>query len=157
MCGNMGGGASSTSTQSSTKPITYASPSEKDQMKRDITNQFFDNYRKYGADGEKANKMIIDGFLKEGLINNEMAESLRRTDSKVKRLEVDVPKSNELQKRAEQAEKRLIEKQSARSKAKKDNEGGLGLNSGYTAVTSTYKRFKARQKRKFDEWWKGNH
>jgi hypothetical protein len=49
--------------------------------------------------------MIIDGLLKEGLIDSEMAESLRKTDSKVKKLEVDVPKSNELQKRAEQAEK----------------------------------------------------
>lgn len=39
----------------------------------------------------------------------------------------------------------------------RNNQGGLGLNAGYTVVTSTYKRYKAGRKRKFDEWWNGNH
>ena len=50
-----------------------------------------------------------------------------------------------------------VENAEQRSATDRNNQGGLGLNAGYTAVTSTYKRYKAARKRKFDEWWNGNH
>lgn len=37
------------------------------------------------------------------------------------------------------------------------NTGGLGMNPGYSAVTSTYKRAEKRRRKKFDEWWKSSH
>ena len=49
--------------------ITYATHSQKDQMTMEITNQFFNNYKKYGEGGQQANEMVIDGFLKEGIID----------------------------------------------------------------------------------------
>lgn len=145
-CTSAGGGKGGTNIGEKGQPvITYVSPSEKEIMYNDITNQFFNNYQTYGADGEKANKMIIEGFLKDGLIDEEMANKLKKTEAKVKILEsrAQVGKSQQ--------------KSETQSKKKEESAGGLGMNPGYTSVTSTYKRFRARQRKKFDEWWKGNH
>lgn len=128
-----------------TKPITYSTPSQREQLKMDIENQLFNNYRQYGADGEKANKMIIDEFLKDGTIDKEMADKLRRFDKKAKILEVPA------------SEKQKETTVKAENKSESDASGGLGLNAGYTATTSTYKRYEKRRKRKFDDWWNGNH
>lgn len=117
--------------------ITYAATSEREQMRMDITNQFFDNYKKYGKDGQQANIMIIDGFLKEGIIGSEMAASLRDVDKKIRILEaLDL---------------------SSKKSNKTENRGGLGMSPGYTATTSTYKRYEKRRKKKFDDWWKASH
>lgn len=98
-----------------TPPISYMTPNEKDQLKRDITDQFFKNYRTFGIDGEKANKMIIDGFLKEGIIDAETADALKKTDKKVKMLEVDTLNMAKEQKLAfEKQTKALVEKQEKR-------------------------------------------
>lgn len=128
--------------------ITYATPSQKEQMRMDITNQFFDNYKKYGKDGQQANIMIIDGFLKEGIIDSEMAASLRDVDKKIRILEA--LELNPVKK--EQPGSIGLSKNS-----KSNHRGGLGMPSEYVAVTSTYKRFKQRQKKKFDSWWKASH
>lgn len=127
----------SSEATSKTPVITYTTPSERAVMKTDITNQIFANYEKYGAtDGAKANKMIIDDLQKDGLIDSEMAESLRKTDNKAKKLFVDVNK---------------------KVKDSQTSGGGLGMNPGYRAVTSTYKRAMKRRKKRFDEWWNGNN
>lgn len=117
--------------------ITYATHSQKEQMTMEITNQFFNNYKKYGEGGQQANEMVIDGFLKEGIIDEEMANDLRTTNKKIKILE-----SLDL---------------SSKKSNKTENRGGLGMPPVYTAVTSTYKRYEKRRKKKFDDWWKGNH
>lgn len=128
--------------------ITYAATSERERMRMDITNQFFDNYKKYGKDGQQANIMIIDGFLKEGIIDSEMAASLRDVDKKIRILEA--LELNSVKK--EQSGSIGLSKNS-----KSNHRGGLGMPSEYVAVTSTYKRFKQRRKKKFDSWWKASH
>lgn len=148
----------------SVSPITYRTPSQREEMNFNIKNQFFDNYRQYGADAEKANNMIIDELLKDGLIDKKMADNLRDSEKKIKKLEMNAAdEQKKLRAAAEKAEKKINEKLESREKAaenksKQSNEGGgLGLNPGYTAVTSTYKRAEKRRKRKFDDWWNANH
>lgn len=92
--------------------LAYKQRSEKEQMSMDITSQFFTNYATYGEDAEKLNCLIINGLLKDGIIDEKEAIDLKSIEKKVKIAHgINFSDTSKLKARAAEAEKRIAERQ----------------------------------------------